>query len=163
MGILTSSLLRLDLRGNRLTRFPLAVTQLVALRCLDASCNDFAELPAAITALSRLTDLRFGRYMSCEDQRRQLYEKYRLDVRALGDLSGFPALEYLVLTCCEFLLCRSILGAVRHACLADIGFCHAQPAAECEQVVLQLEKALQLRKALGRIRRDSMASTPWAL
>ena len=61
MGSLTSSLLRLDCTGVGLAQSPLALMQLVALKHLDASFNDFAELPAAITGLSRLTELAFGR------------------------------------------------------------------------------------------------------
>ena len=51
MGSLRSSLLHLDFSGHGLTQSPLALTQLVALKCLRVNENEFAELPAAITAL----------------------------------------------------------------------------------------------------------------
>ena len=61
MGSLGTSLVHLMCVGVGLTRFPLALTQLVALKRLDASYNSFTDLPAAITALSRLTVLLLGR------------------------------------------------------------------------------------------------------
>ena len=153
MGLLSSSLLHVNFSALRLVHFPVALTQLVALEFLDASNNAFAELPAAIMALSRLTELRLGRCMSDEDPL-QLHEKRRLDVRALGDLSGFPALRELTFRCCEVLLCHSLLGAVRHACLITLCFRNAHPAPECAQVVLQLSQALR------RTRRGSVFSRP---
>ena len=127
MGLLSSSLLYLDLSGLELTRFPLAVTQLVAIRFLDVRKNKFSELPAGLTALSRLTELRLGRVMSDRDPL-QLQVKRPLDVRALGDLTGFPALRELTLDFCEVMLSPSLLGAVRHASLANLCFCSAHPA-----------------------------------
>ena len=121
---------------------PLALTQLVALECLHASENDFAELPAGVTALSRLTELTLGRPMSYQDPL-QLYEKHPLDVRALGDLSGFPALCRLSFHDCEVMLCETLLGAVRHAGLTKIVFGTAHPAPECVLMVLQLGQALR--------------------
>ena len=64
MGTLRSTLQHVDCRGHALTQFPLALTQLAALECLRATDNDFAELPAAVMALSRLTELRLGRRMT---------------------------------------------------------------------------------------------------
>ena len=61
MGSLCSTLLQLDISGLRLAHFPVALTQLVALKCLDASGNEFAELPAGVTALSRLMEVTLGR------------------------------------------------------------------------------------------------------
>ena len=61
MGALKASLLHLEMRQLGLLRFPLALTQLVALERLDVSRNHFAELPAGITALSRLKELTLGR------------------------------------------------------------------------------------------------------
>ena len=149
MGSLSSTLLHLDFSGHQLTQFPLALTQLVALECLRASENEFAELPAAITALSRLTELRLGRASSWKDPL-QLHEKRPLDVRALGDLSGFPALCKLSFASCEVIMCGSVLAAVRHACLARLCFSVAHPAPECEPMVLQLNQALR------RLRRGSV-------
>ena len=60
MGLLRSSLLHMNLNALGLPHFPLPLTQLVALECLIATANHFAELPASITALSRLTELRLG-------------------------------------------------------------------------------------------------------
>ena len=140
MGALRSSLLHLDIGGHKLPTFPLALTQLVALECLHASGNDFAELPAGVTALSRLTELELGR-VRYEDAL-QLCGKRPLDVRALGDLSGFPALCRLRFYFCEVMLCRALLGAVRHARLAALAFIFAHPAPECALVVLQLGQAL---------------------
>ena len=91
MGLLSSSLLHLDFSGLRLAQFPLSLMQLRALECLDACENEFAELPAGITALSRLKVLKLGRVYGC-DNRLQLNEKCPLNAVALGDLSGFPAL-----------------------------------------------------------------------
>ena len=93
----------LDFRGLELTQFPHALTQLTALECLVASKNDFAEVPAAITALSGLTVLRLGRLVPPGDLL-QLHETRPLDARALGDLSGFPALRELSFECCEVML-----------------------------------------------------------
>ena len=154
MGALKTSLLSVDLTGLVLTRFPLALTQLVALECLRASENDFVALPASITALSKLTELRLGRVMSWSDPL-QLSEKRPLDVRALGDLSGFPVLRELTLVLSEVMLSHSLLGAVRHASLASLCFCNAHPAPECEQVVLQLGREL---RRLGRGRVVSLAN-----
>ena len=61
MGLLRLSLLHLNISGVRLSKFPLALTQLAALEYLDAHANAFAKLPAAITALSRLRVLWLGR------------------------------------------------------------------------------------------------------
>ena len=141
MGLLSSSLVYLDMNGLALTHFPLALTQLVALRFLDARSNEFAELPAGLTALSRLTELRLGRVMSEEDPL-QLQVKRPLDVRALGDLSGLPALRELTLDFCEAMLSPSLLGAVRHASLASLCFCNAHPAPECALMLLQLVQEL---------------------
>ena len=73
-----------------------------------------------------------------------------LDARALGDLSGFPALCGLTFECCEVTLCESVVGAVRHAALASLSFCFAQPAPKCMPMVLQLSQAL------GQLRRGSV-------
>ena len=146
MGTLRLGLLHLDLSGNGLTHFPLALTQLVALECLRAGGNEFEQLPAAITALSGLTELALGRFTPWED-RLQLHEKRPLDARALGDLSAFPALRDLRFQCCEVMVCASRLGAVRHPSLACLLFDTAHPAPECALLVLQLSQAL---KRLGR-------------
>ena len=149
MGSLTLSLRHLSISGHGLTRFPLALTQLVALECLNACGNEFAELPAGITALSRLTELKLGRIMSHDDPV-QLQTKRPLDVRALGDLSAFPALCALGFSNCEVLLCESLLGVTRHASLTSLTFHNAHPAPECTLVVLQLGQVLR------RLRRGSM-------
>ena len=141
MGLLSSALLHLDFSGYGLTHFPLALTQLVALQCLNACDNDFAELPSAITALSRLTELRLGRIPS-PGNRLQERLKRPLNVSALGDLSGFPALCELSFKLCEVKLCDSLLGAVRHPNLASLSFDFAHPAPECLLMVLQLSQAL---------------------
>ena len=149
MGSLTLSLRHLDFCGHGLDRFPLALTQLAAFKCLKASRNEFAELPAGITALSRLTELSLGRVMSDEDPE-QLHSKRPLDVRALGDLCGFPALCALSFDACEVLLCGSLLGAMRHTSLTSLTFCNAHPAPESALTVLQLGQALR------RLRHGSM-------
>ena len=142
MGSLCATLALIDFRGHGLTQFPLALTQLVALKCLRASGNEFAELPAGISALSRLTALRLG----CGMPAAHLPVK-RLDVRALGDLSGFPALCALAFSFCKVLLCESLPSAVHHPSLTSLSFGSAHPAPECALVVLQLSQAL---KRLGR-------------
>ena len=88
MSALSSTLHHLDISGLRLAQFPLALTQLVAL--LNAKVNAFTQLPAGITALSRLTELALGRLISSEDPL-QLQRKRPFDARALGDVSSFPA------------------------------------------------------------------------
>ena len=142
MGSLSSSLVHLDFSGHGLTLFPLALTQLVALKFLQAGINDFAELPTGITALSRLTELTLRRVTPNGDQS-QLHAKRPLDVRALGDLSGFPALCKLAFGCCEVMMCDSMLGAARHACLTSLTFHIAHPAPECALMMLQLLKELK--------------------
>ena len=159
MGVLRSSLLHLNISGLRLPRFPPAVTQLAALECLDVSWNLFAKLPAGITALSRLTELRLGRVM-CSLDPLQLEETRPLDVRALGDLSGFPALRELTLDFCEAKLCPSLLGAVRHTSLASLCFRSAHPAPECLLVVLQLSQELRHLGRGGVVRVKNIAGTP---
>ena len=144
-GSLSSALLHLHLR-NGLTHFPLVLTQLVALEHLNLDGNQFAELPIAITALSRLTKLVLGRLL-VDDDVVQLCEKRPLNVRALGDLSGFPALCKLSFCFSEVTLCESMLGAVRHASLASIAFVASHPAPECALTVLQLNQVL---RQLGR-------------
>ena len=146
MGSLGSTLLHLDLSGHALTQFPLALTQLVALESLVANENEFAELPAGITALSRLTELTLGRAGRQSKDKFQQHGKRPLDVRALGDLSAFPALSRLSFVYCEVIMCTSMLGAVRHASLASIEFCMSHPAPECAIVVLQLGHALKQLK-----------------
>ena len=146
MGLLSLSLMHLDISGLRLPQFPLALTQLVALEGLHVGENGFAELPAGITALSRLKELKLGRITSNED-RLQRHESYPLDVRALGDLSGFPALRELTFDFCEVTLSNNMLGAVQHSSLTTICFCNAHPAPESALMVLQLSQAL---KGLGR-------------
>ena len=118
----------------------------MALECLRATENLFAELPAGITALLRLTELKLGRVLNRKDPM-QLQKKRPLDVRALGDLSAFPALCKLTFECCEVLMCKSVLGAVRHASLASFSFRTAYPAPECALMVLQLGQEF---KQLGR-------------
>ena len=83
MGLLSAPLPHVELSGLVLMHFPLALTQLAALEFLDASENEFVRLPAAITDLSRLTELRLGRLRSSDDPL-QLRETHCLDARALG-------------------------------------------------------------------------------
>ena len=137
MGPLCSSLLHLDVSGHALTHFPLALTQLAALQCLRADRNEFVQLPTAITALSRLTELTLGRITPYED-RLQLHVRRPLDVRALGDLSGFPPLRVLTFGCCEVFVCQSILNAVQRTSLPSISFQLAHPAPVCALTVLLL-------------------------
>ena len=153
MALLSSVLQCLNMKGLRLTQFPLALTQLVALECLQASMNEFADLPAGITALSRLTELELGRFPSSTDPL-QLHEKRPLDARAVGDLSAFPALRWLTFKFCEVMLCESLLGAVRHASLVSLTLLGAHPAPESALAVLELGKVLRhLRQ--GRVLRCS--------
>ena len=150
MGRLRSSLVDLDISGLGLAQFPLALTQLVALEFLDASRNEFAELPAGIMALSRLTELTLGRLVSYNDLM-QLHAKRPLNVVAPGDLSGFPALCTLTFQLCEVVLCMSLLGGtVHHTSLASMCFCSAHPAPDCAPMVLQLSQDLR------RLRRGSI-------
>ena len=142
MGCLSSSLLHLDFRGHKLEVFPVAVTQLKALQRLKANRNDFVELPACITTLSRLTELWLGRFMDHSGITGRRCDR-PFDARALGDLSGFPALCKLVFDCCEVSLCESFLGAVRHASLTKHCFSIAHPAPHCAPMVLQLSQALK--------------------
>ncbi len=72
----------------------------------------------------------------------QLHVKRPLDVCALGDLTGFPALRELTFEFCEVRLCPSLLGAVQHASLVNLCFCIAHPASECSLMVLQLSHEL---------------------
>ena len=149
MGMLSSTLRHLDCCGQGLTVFPPALTQLVALECLAAERNEFTELPAAMTALSRLTELTLGRIMDKKDPL-QVHGKRPLDVRALGDLSGFPALRTLSFACCKVTLCPSVAGAVRHAKLSSLLFCLAHPAPLCVPAVLRLSQSLR-RQGRGRV------------
>ena len=145
MGALRASLLYLRIDYLGIQHFPLALTQLVALESLRMTENHCAELPAGITALSRLTKLRLGRLLDRDDPL-QLHRR-PLDVRALGDLSGFPALRVLSFDCCQVMLCPSLHDAVRHASLAELSFETAYPAPECAPMVLQLSREL---RRLGR-------------
>ena len=142
MGLLRSGLLHLDFSGHRLSEFPCALTQLAALECLNADGNEFADLPTGITALSRLRELFLGRVLSREDPA-QLRVKRTLDVRALGDLSAFPALSELKFSFCEVLLCDTLLGAVRHPNLASLSLHYAHPAPRCTLMVLQLSQSFR--------------------
>ena len=150
-GPLGMALLKLSISGHGLAHFPLAVTQLVALEGLHASWNEFAELPAGITALSRLTELRLGRSPLLHDPL-QMHERRPLDARALGDLSCFPALSWLSFALCEVVLCESLLGAVRHPSLTSLILWVAHPAPECALAVLQLGQVLR-RLRRGRVLR----------
>ena len=148
MGLLSSSLLHLDISFLKLPHFPLALLQLVALEGLDAGQNEFAELPAGITALSRLRELKLGRVL-CPDDPMQLHEKRPLNAVALGDLSGFPALCKLSFWFCEVKLCMSVLGgAARHDSLACMSFHFPHPAPACAPMVLQLSQELRQRGML---------------
>ena len=142
MGSLCATLLHINCSGQGLTQFPVALTQLRALKCLDAAHNDFDTLPVALTNLSRLTSLRLGRTI-CHSDPLQLHEKHPLDVRALGDLSAFPALCQLKFSYCEVMVCESMVGAVRHASLASLTFYVVHPAPECALMVLQLRQTLR--------------------
>ena len=146
LGSLRSTLQHLDFSGQGLAQFPLAVTQLVTLECLNAEHNEFAVLPAAISALSRLTELTLGR-IECSYDPLQGYEASPLDVRLLGDLSAFPALRTMTFEGCEVLACNTIPGAARHPCLVDLWFRYAHPAPKCAPAVLRLG---QEAKKLGR-------------
>ena len=150
MGSLSLTLTHIDCSGLGLTQFPLALTQLVALECLNAGWNDFAEVPAGITALSRLTSLQLGRTKPCDeawDDPPRLCSK-TLDVRALGDLSAFPALRWLQFSRCEVVLCESMQDAVWHPNLMVCCFWWAHPAPKCMLTVLQLCQAL-MREGRG--------------
>ena len=142
MGSLSTGLLHVDFGGHGLTKFPLALTQLTALKCLWAGGNDFERLPAGMTALSRLTALTLGRGFPAAH-----VPVKRLDVRALGDLSGFPALRALSFSYCEVLFCDSLLSSEQLPSLTHLFFGSAHPASECFSAVLQLSRAL---KRLGR-------------
>ena len=146
LGSLRSSLQHLDFSGQGLAQFPLAVTQLVALECLNAEHNEFAEVPAAISALSRLTELTLGR-IECGYDPLQGYKTSPLDARLLGDLSAFPALCELTFRNCEVLVCNTVPGAARHPCLVDLTFWYAHPAPRCAPALLRLA---QEAKKLGR-------------
>ena len=150
MGSLSSTLLHLCCCGAGLTQLPLALTQLVALEHLDASKNSIVALPAAITALSRLTELVLGR--ACGRDLSGFMHGRPLDVRALGDLSGFPALRKLRFSFSEVMLCESMLGAVRHTSLTGIEFFASHPAPECAPTVLQLNQALRRLSRGGVLR-----------
>ena len=144
VGSLCSTLLRLDVSGLTLPLFPLVLTQLAALERLEASGNDFAEVPAGITALSRLTELTLGRYACFASFGDPLYEMHPLDAVALGDLSAFPALRKLTIAFCKVRLCLSMpSSAMRLASLNSIVFKFAYPAPECMQMVLQLSRELR--------------------
>ena len=147
MGSLASSLRYLACSGVGLTQFP-ALTQLVTLERLDLRDSEFAVVPFAITALSRLSELLLGRWF-CDYALHQCKTR-PLDARALGDLSAFPALRELDFSHCEVMLCESMLGAVRHASLSSIAFHVSHPAPECALMVLQLSRAL------GRLGRGSV-------
>ena len=164
MGLLSLSLLHLNVSWLVLPHFPLDLTQLVALESLDASHNNFAELPLGITALSKLTDLSLGRVPVINLMHGQC-DADPLDVRALGDLSGFPALRELTFKHCEVMLCPSLLGALRHASLDNLCFKTAYPAPKCALAVLQLCREFR------RLRRGSAVTCvcegppdmPWEL
>ena len=141
-----STLLHLELSDLGLAQFPLVLTQLVALEHLNMEGNEFAELPVAITALSRLTNLVLGRIMP-KSEPMQLLGQPPLDVRALGDLSAFPVLHKLSFHDCEVTLSASLLGVMRHASLSQLDFCRASYARECASIVQQLSQALE---RLGR-------------
>ena len=64
-------------------------------------------------------------------------------MRALGDLSGFPALCKLEFDYCEVMMCAPMLGAVRHANLENLTFYVAHPAPESALMVLQLRQTLK--------------------
>ena len=89
-----------------------------------------------------------GRLVSKNDPA-QVHEKHTLDVCALGDLSGFPALTKVTFCFCEVLLCKSFLGAVRHPSFRRLAFLYAHPAPKCTLMVLQLSHLLG---DLGRVR-----------
>ena len=140
VGSLSSTLLRLDVSELALPLFPLVLTQLVALERLEAGGNGCAEVPAGITALSRLTELTLGRYGGYDT----MYEMPLLNVVALGDLSAFPALRKLTFAWCKVRLCPSMpSSAMRLASLNSIVFELAYPAPECMQMVLQLSRELR--------------------
>ena len=143
MGALRSSLLHLCCSGSQLTQFPLALTQLVALEHLDASKNEFAVVHAGITALSRLTELVLGKSL-CHKQETA---GGPLDVRALGDLSAFPALCKLYVQDCKVALSASVLGVTRHASLTKFDLQTATFALESALLVRELSEALE---RLGR-------------
>ena len=120
------------------------LTQLVALESLEASGNDFAEVPAGMTALSRLTELTLGRYACFASFDDPLYEMPPLIVVALGDLSAFPALRKLTFVFCQVRLCLPVpSSAMRLSSLNSIVFEYAYPAPECMQMVLQLSRELR--------------------
>ena len=146
LGSLRSTLQHLGFSGQGLAQFPLAITQLVALKCLNAEHNEFAVLPAGILALSRLTELTVGR-IECGYDPLQGYKTGPLDARLLSDLSAFPALCTLTFESCEVLVCDTIPGAARHPCLVDLCFRYAHPAPACAPALLRLG---QEAKKLGR-------------
>ena len=150
MGALSVSLLHLDISGHMGTRFPIALTQLGALEHLNAEKSEFTELPAGITALSRLTQLILGRMMRYDEDPLQLRGKRPLNVRALRDLSGFPALRKVTFAFCEVMLSPSVLGTVQHTSLTSLCFHFSHPAPECAPAVLQLSRELL------RLRRGSV-------
>ena len=144
MGSLTSSLLHLDISGHAGGCMPPAMTKLVALQHLNCSESTYEQLPAGITALSRLTELVLGGVLL------ETHSLFCLDARALGDLSSFPALRRLTFDRCRVTLSPSIPGAARHTSLTSLRFDWACPARESEPAVLQLGQELE-RLGRGRV------------
>ena len=136
---MSHNVLHLSLAGHGLAQFPLVLTQLVALEHLDARGNDFADPPTAVTALSRLTELVLGRMPTLEPWE----PDEPLDVRALGDLSAFPALCKLYIHACEVALPGSVLGVTWHASLTELWFYDVRFTLESAPLVRQLRQALE--------------------
>ena len=143
MGTLRPTLLRLDLSGVNLRSFPLAVTQLTALQCLQASENSFAVVPDEITALGRLETLELGRRGKPVDNLLRGAPVNDIDASALGDLSPFPLLCTLSFARCKVMLSGTFVAAAGHGRLANLLFGNAHPAPECMPEVLQLWRDLQ--------------------
>ena len=143
MGSLSPTLLSLDVSIVDLAAFPLAVTQLTALQCLQAHRNSFSVVPAGITALGRLETLELGRRGDPGHTATRRMPVKKIDASALGDLSSFPLLSTLGVARCEVKLSSAFGGAAGHGRLANLVFRNAYPAPECVVTVLQYRQELQ--------------------
>ena len=96
---------------------------------------------ALVCSRLRLLEPRLKRVTSIGDAA-QLHEQRPVDVRVLGDLSGFPILCNLSYGMCGVKLCEAARDAVRHASFTLRFFSVVHFQAVCMLAVLQLSQAL---------------------
>jgi len=119
----SASLTRLLFVWHNLPDFPPGILALRRLQHLWAIDCRFDRLPAGVSALTALTELRLGRHSA-----HGMEVGGSFDARALGDLARFPNLRTLTFENCRVLFCSDFQAAAAHPRLEQLALETSYPA-----------------------------------